>query len=133
MSGAYLSIPIAVSVYTLTITEASCINWTNGQKRGWNIQRFNMYEVYVNGIENKAMVMSESDKLTKNILSSGEVRCPIIITYIAVALPVIENIAVSVYKHVKKTLRASLRSVSKSSKVKFELGLTTVDKLKFMF
>jgi hypothetical protein len=95
-----LSTAITVSVPTDALNENIVMNCANGQRIDGNTQRLNMKSVNVNGIENNAINISETDKLIKNFFNSREERLPTISTIIDMRFPLNDINDVNKYNEV---------------------------------
>jgi hypothetical protein len=78
--------PMMVSVQTLTNTEHIWAKFTIGHNRFGKIHRFNIKPVYVKGIDNNDMKISETDKFIKYFHNSVEMRSPFTKTIIVIKL-----------------------------------------------
>ena len=111
-------------------TEQYCANCTKGHKHLGNIQRPIIKIVYVNGIENTDIKMSEIERFIKNFQISDEIRSPFKSTIIVIIFIIKETAAVVEYSIIRKTcqlLDRASRVVTLISEILVELLLANSD------
>ena len=84
-------------------TEQSCANCTKGHRYLGNIHRPNMNMVYVNGMENRDIRISEMERLSKNFQISDDILSPLNSTIIVMILLANDTAAVVEYSIMRKT------------------------------
>ena len=119
-----LSIPMAMLVHTLAVTETVCMKRTIGHMGAENIQLDNMVMVKVKGIQNTAMIRSATARLMRKPLRSVLERLPRVKTSMTSVLPTTAKSVVNVYNMIRVTCdsRARPKFTSDGSAVSFRLA-----------